>query len=507
MRKTRAEREAELERARRRYDELFTHMQDGCALHDIICDREGRPVDYRFLAANAAFGRLTGLDPAAVIGKTVREVLPGIERSWIDKFGRVALTGVPMHFEQHSGPLERDYEVTAFSPERGKFVVMFDDVTERKRLATQLRQAQKMETMGQLAGGIAHDFRNILTIILALGDAMAEALPAEPAELRADLHELLAAARRGTEITQRLLGFSRMEQLALQRVDLRSVVGEVAGVLRRVLPVSVSVDVRVPEGVAVHADPNALHHVLINLANNARDAMPQGGSLSIMCDGRSHQRRDGRDYVSLCVRDTGTGMDARTVERIFDPFFTTKPVGQGTGLGMAMVYGLLREQGGAIEVDSAPGKGTEVRLYLLPDAATTRAAPQDAATELPRGSETILFAEDEAPLRHAAERALGKLGYRVLAAGDGDEALRLFFAHQSEIALIISDSVMPTLGGAEVYEALRHHEPPIRFLLCSGYSPASVSHPHQPAARVPVLRKPWSVPDLALKVREVLDRS
>ena len=496
--------EGRLQDAERRYDELFARMRDGCGLHEIVLDGDGRPVDYRFLAVNDAFGRLTGLDPSAVIGKTVRELLPGLEQSWIDKFGQVALTGVPMHFEQHSGPLERDYEVTAFSPERGKFMVVFDDVTERKRLAAQLRQAQKMEAVGQLAGGIAHDFRNILTIILALGETIHERLPRENPELRNDMAELLAAAERGTAITRKLLGFSRMEQVSLQQVALRTVVQDVAGILRRVLPADIAVLARVPPDTLVRADPSALHHALLNLANNARDAMPGGGTLSITCDGQVHTRPEIPEAFCLRVRDTGEGMDEATLERIFDPFFTTKPAGQGTGLGMAMVYGLMREQGGAIEVDSTPGQGTEIRLYLARDIATPSAA-EPAAEELPRGSETILFAEDEAPLRQVARRALERLGYRVLLAADGDEALRLFYAHQADIDLVISDSVMPKLGGVEIYEALRNHEPPIRFLLASGYSPTTAGHSHRPTAQIPFLRKPWTLSELARQVRAVLD--
>ncbi len=496
--------ESRLEQAERRYDELFARMRDGCGLHEIICDDQGRPVDYRFLAVNQAFGRLTGLDPDFVIGKTVREVLPDLEQSWIDKLGQVALTGVPLHFEQHSGPLERDYECTAFSPEPGKFVVVFDDITEHRRLTTQLRQAQKMEAVGQLAGGIAHDFRNILTIILALGETIRDGLPAEAADLRADLQDLLAAAHRGTDITRKLLGFSRMEQLSLQRVDLGGVVKEVAAILRRVLPANIDVVARLTNGAAVHGDPNALHHILVNLANNARDAMPRGGTLSITCDGQPVPRPEGPECLCLRIRDTGEGMDQATLDRVFDPFFTTKPPGQGTGLGMAMVYGLVREQGGTIEVESAPGKGAEIRLFLVQSGAATTVADQ-AAEALPRGTETILFAEDEVSIRSVAQRALERLGYRVLTAADGEEALQLFYAHESEIDLVISDSVMPRLGGVEVYEALKHHEPPIRFLIASGYSPTSAGHAHAPSAQVPFLRKPWTLGELARRVREVLD--
>jgi signal transduction histidine kinase len=402
----------QLEQAERRYDELLAHMRDGCALHEIVCDENGRPVDYRFLAANAAFGRLTGLDPAAVVGKTVREVLPTLEPSWIEKFGSVALTGVPMHFEQHSTPLQRDFEVTAFCPERGKFVVVFDDITDRKRLEAQLYHAQKMEALGQLAGGVAHEVSNVLAIIAAVAESIEQALPTDIPAARTELEELLAAVQRGTAITQKLRSFSRREALVLQRVELKPAIEEITSLLRRVLPPAVQIETQVPEGLAVLADRGALHQILINLANNARDAMPTGGVLTIHCQAEL-------DRGCIRVRDSGTGMDQPTIDRIFDPFFTTKPAGDGTGLGMPVVQRLMRELGGTVEVQSQPSAGTEIRLELALATASAQATPSIPEVDLQRGKETILFAEDEAPLRKVAKRTLESLGYRVLLAGLG----------------------------------------------------------------------------------------
>jgi len=267
----------------------------------------------------------------------------------------------------------------------------------------------------------------------------------------------------------------------------------------------VTLEAPVPAGIAVQADPNALHHILVNLANNARDAMPDGGTLSITCDGVGSRRGDVGVFHCLRVRDSGTGMDRATLERVFDPFFTTKPTGRGTGLGMPMVYSLMREQGGHVEVSSEPGEGTEVRLYLSAQSAAAAARPAEAAGVMPTGEETILFAEDEAALLRAAQRGLERLGYRVLPARDGAEALRLFHAHETDIDLVISDSVMPRLGGADVYDALRAHEPPIRFLMASGYSPGAGLTKDLPTVAVPFLRKPYTLTELAQRVREVLD--
>src|SRR6266851_649693 len=454
----------QLEQAERRYDDLLAHMRDGCALHEIICDERGRPVDYRFLSVNAAFGRLTGLDPAEVMGKTVREVLPTLERSWIEKFGTVAMTGVPMHFEQHSTPLQRDYEVTAFSPERGKFIVVFDDITDRKRLEVQLYHAQRMEALGQLAGGVAHEVSNVFAIIAAVAESIKDGLPPDAPRLHQDLEELLAAVQRGSFISQKLRSFSRRDPLVLRHVELQPAIEEITSLLRRVMPPDLVIDTRVPEGVAVQVDYGALQQILLNLANNVRDSMPDGGTLSITCQLLS-------DRVCVCVRDSGVGMDQATVDRMFDPFFTTKPTGEGTGLGMPVVQRLLREFGGTIEVESHLGAGTEIRLYLPRATGPVQVEQSRPPREPPRGHETILFAEDEAALRKVAKQTLEKLGYQVLLAADGEEALQLFYAHESEIDLVVSDSVMPRIDGIEVYEALKRHEPPIRFLLVSGYAP------------------------------------
>jgi CheY-like chemotaxis protein len=232
--------------------------------------------------------------------------------------------------------------------------------------------------------------------------------------------------------------------------------------------------------------------------------MPDGGELWLSSDGEPVARDDGGPFHCLRVRDTGAGMDRATLERVFDPFFTTKPTGHGTGLGLPMVYSLMREQGGRVDVRSEPGQGTEVLLFFPVAAAAAAEQTIDVHQPLPTGRETILFAEDESALLSAAQRGLARLGYRVLPAQDGAEALRLFHEHEGEIDLVISDSVMPRLGGADVYEVLRRREPPIRFLMASGYSPGAGLR-DRPTVAVPFLRKPYTLTELAYRVREVLD--
>ena len=397
------------------------------------------------------------------------------------------------------------------------FEMIAEDVTERHRLEAQLRQAQKMEAIGQLTGGIAHDFNNLLTVIRANADFAAGSLPPTMSELRTDLEEVQAAARRGTELIKKLLGFGRRQRLDFRPVDLRKLVADFSAMLQRVMPANIQVELDLdrPSGM-VRADSGAVEQMLLNAATNARDAMPDGGVLSVsvveaFLDDR-YQRlhpwcTPGR-YVCLSMADTGVGMDRETLERVFDPFFTTKAVGEGSGLGMAMVYGLTKQHRGHVHVYSEVGQGTTLRLYLpisngecIGDSETNR-----SACELPRGSETILVAEDEVAIRRATKRALESHGYTVLLAEDGEHALELYHAHESEVDLVMSDMVMPGLNGGEVLDALRRSGKGPKVILISGYSARDARNSGAFRADVPFLEKPWSVSDLLLCVRGVLDQ-
>jgi two-component system cell cycle sensor histidine kinase/response regulator CckA len=388
------------------------------------------------------------------------------------------------------------------------------DVTEQRRLEEQLRQAQKMEAVGQLAGGIAHDFNNLLTTVLAANELLsAELSPDTPH--REDVETIRQAARRAAELTRNLLAFSRQQALELRAVSAPALLGDFVRLARRVVPEDVEVTLRTdaPEAV-MRADPVAIEQVLMNLVTNARDAMPLGGKLTFAV-GRADIDEEFRTthgwgapgaYVTIAITDTGAGMDAETRRHVFEPFFTTKPVGEGTGLGMAMVYGLVKQHAGFVTVYSEPAEGTTVRLYL-PEAAEA-AAPRHAAEvpELRGGTETVLLVEDDGFLRRTATRVLEKYGYTVVTANDGAEALSVLAARPTRPDLVISDVVMPRASGPQLLAALRAGGVAPRILFTSGYTARDVRERGLLGADVPFIAKPWTIADLLHKVREVLDR-
>ena len=392
-----------------------------------------------------------------------------------------------------------------------------EDISDQIRLEDQLRQAQKMEAVGQLTGGIAHDFNNLTSVILLnarlIRDALEEGMPV-PLE---DLQEVEDAAQKAATMTSRLLGFSRRASLTRVPTDLSRVLSNLSPLLRRLLPEDIELDVDIHEGPErVEADVSSVEQMVLNLVTNARDAMPGGGRLRLevrereLDEGVRRERpwlRPGR-YVCIRVADTGRGMDPEILDRVFDPFFTTKPVGEGTGLGMAMVYGLTKQHGGFVIVDSAPGRGTRVDL-LFPVIASpptpSSSPPEETPTEGPKtGSETILLVEDEAALRRSGKRVLERFGYRVLLAENGAEGLEVF-RKDGPIDLVISDMVMPKLGGAELYRALRDAGEDVPFLMVSGYTGDEGTERKVLDPSVPILSKPWDIGELLDRVRQLLD--
>lgn len=400
----------------------------------------------------------------------------------------------------------------------GAVVVTYADVTairdgalKLRALEGQLRHAQKMDAIGQLTGGIAHDFNNLLTAILTNADLLTDAVGDADPEAREELQDLRRAARRGAELVRKLMVFSRRDRPELTRVDIKDLLWDATKLLRRVVPESIEIQTNVDRDLpAIQADPAGLEQVLVNLATNARDAMPGGGILRIQAEQRVLDRAEcdtiqwGRPgpYVCLTVSDTGSGMEQETLDRMYDPFFTTKPVGQGTGLGMSIVYGMVQQHNAHIRVDSAPGKGTRIELRFLPAADDVPVDDANESTEAPGGTETILLVEDNEGVRQAARRILELRGYRVISATTGEDALQLFQVHASEIALVLADVIMPRMGGFELVAALRRKGLAPRFLLTSGYT-ARASEAE--ALKVPLMDKPWTPGQLARRVREVLD--
>ena len=394
-------------------------------------------------------------------------------------------------------------------------VVNSRDITDRHALEAQLRQAQKMEAVGLLAGGIAHDFNNLLTVVLANADLVVAALPGHQ-EIAEELRDLQAAARRGQSMVRNLMGFSRQGGLESEPVALGELVLDLTETLRRVLPETVEIRCSAAEQLpSVLVDPGAVEQMLLNLATNARDAMPNGGTLRLEVGtervpeppAEAPWLAAGR-YAVVTVADTGTGMDEETRARVFEPFFTTKPAGKGTGLGMPMVYGLMKQHGGYVVVDSAVGRGTTVRL-LFPEAVEgarkPRATPEGRRLESAGGGRTILVVEDEEALRRAARRILERAGYRVLVAENGEQALDILAGQRERVDLVFTDMIMPKLGGRGLYDRVRSEIGPVRFLVASGYAGRDVREDHGLPPDVPFINKPWTLDELVTHVREVLE--
>ncbi|HEX9705302.1 MAG TPA: PAS domain S-box protein [Gemmatimonadales bacterium] len=395
------------------------------------------------------------------------------------------------------------------------FEVFAEDVSERRALEDQLRQSQKMEALGQLTGGIAHDFNNLLTVILANAELLQKGLPAD-SHGQQDVRDIVSAAVSGRIMVNQLLGFSRRSALNLETVHVGHAVTGLADVLRRVLPADIEMvvlaDGDLPD---VQADLHAVEQILFNLVNNARDAMPEGGVLRMetSCTWLNEEQRGllgpaaQHEYVCLAVDDTGMGMDEATRQRVFEPFFTTKPAGKGTGLGMATVYGLVRQHGGFVQVDSAVGMGTRVRVYFPVAEGRVRAEKALASAEpVVGGDETVLVVEDQTPLRRATIRTLEDAGYRVIAAGDGQEGLELLRTAAEPIHLVVTDIVMPRLGGRALYDAARREGKTVPFLFASGWVGADRRNREPLDPSLPFIRKPWASADLLRTVRELLDR-
>jgi PAS domain S-box-containing protein len=392
----------------------------------------------------------------------------------------------------------------------GRHLVTIRDVTESQQMEAQLRQAQKMEAIGLLTGGMAHDFNNLLTVVLANADLVLESLPAEMDELRDEVGQMIQAATRGTEMVKKLLAFSRRETLERRPVSLEVVLAETQALLTRLLPANITVRTEAaPELPGILADPGAVQHMLLNLATNARDAMPSGGVLTMRGGFEAGMERpDGSvgPMVTVTVDDTGRGMDDAVLAHLFEPFFTTKAPGEGTGLGMAMIYGLVQQHDGTIDVKSAPGQGTCVTIGLpLAEVMVPNATPRSAMLIRAGATETILLVEDEEMVRRAGRRILEKHGYRVMQAADGAEAMAVLRERGAEIALVVSDVVMPRMGGRELYAALREEGFRMPFLFTSGYTDRMSSDTVALDPSVPVLPKPWTWTELTASVRAALD--
>jgi PAS domain S-box-containing protein len=389
-------------------------------------------------------------------------------------------------------------------------------IAERQRIEDALRQAQKMEAVGNLTGGIAHDFNNLLTIIMGNVDTATRRLDtdADPRARRA-LENAQKGAERAASLTQRLLAFSRRQPLAPRAIDAGRLLAGMSDLMTRSITETIGIQIlAAPDLWTIEADPHQLENVILNLAVNARDAMPGGGALTIDARNATVMANDARDipagnYVAISVSDTGTGMTPETVSQVFDPFFTTKEVGKGTGLGLSMVYGFVKQSGGHVQIESTLGEGTCVAIYLPRLHRASEALDDNARTTAEGGSpaETILVVEDDEDVRAYTVGLLRELSYRVIEAPDGFAALKLIERRAQPISLLLTDVVMPGMSGSELADAARATQPDLKVLFTSGYTRDAIMREGKLEAGIDLLPKPFTFPMLAAKVREVLDRT
>ncbi|MGH9676124.1 MAG: ATP-binding protein, partial [Candidatus Acidiferrum sp.] len=395
-------------------------------------------------------------------------------------------------------------------------LVVARDITERHQLEEQLRQAQKMEAIGRLAGGVAHDFNNLLMVIKGHTELLM-ATPSSSDQTSRKIAQIDRAADRAASLTRQLLAFSRMQVLQPRAMNLNSVVEDMGKLIPRLIGENIELVTRTAADLGtIRADASQMEQVIMNLAVNARDAMPGGGKFSIETSnaeldrsyGLSHPIVQPGRYVLLAVTDTGTGMDPETQAHIFEPFFTTKEQGKGTGLGLATVYGVVKQSGGFIWVYSEVGKGTCFKIYLpRVDQLAENAGAQLPFAEAPHGSETVLLAEDEQDVREVAREFLESGGYKVLEARNGADAMRLMAEHKGNIDLLVTDMVMPGMTGQELAARLQQQRPGLSVIYMSGYSEHAAAEAAQSDASVRLLTKPFSRGAVLRAVREVLSRA
>ncbi len=497
-----------------RAEEAFQNLVS-CAPIGIFIAQRGR-----FQVLNPAVPKITGYQEDELLAKDVFILVAPECKSLVREQALRRLKGesqTPFEFQIITKDGRRRWLMetvvsTSYGGQRAVLGYCLD-ITEQKEMAQRFLQAQKMEAIGRLAGGVAHDFNNMLMAIQGYAEIMMLDLRQDDPLYRsaAEIHK---AAERAASLTRQLLAFSRKQVLAPRVINLNAVVSDLKGMLRRLIGEDVEIKFSLaPELAAVKIDPGQIEQVIMNLAVNSRDAMPQGGKLlietaNVYLDegyGHHHDNIPAGPYVKLAVSDTGLGITPEAVPLIFEPYYTTKEAGKGTGLGLSTVYGIIKQSGGHLEVESEPGQGTTFVIYLpqVAEAVELPAAPGPAVPL--RGWETILVVEDEDLVRGLMVQTLRLYGYQILEAKNGGEALLLCERRQSPIHLLLTDVVMPQLSGCELAERLRRLHPEIRILFMSGYTADAVWQHEVLGKKIPFLQKPFRHDVLAAKVREVLD--
>jgi two-component system, cell cycle sensor histidine kinase and response regulator CckA len=519
--------EADLREAREQRDESAVRSKNiiessPMGIHSYVLDPQRGLV---LVGANQAADRILGIDHRPLIGRTIEEAFAPLAETEIPaRYRDVAVNGIPWTTSQidySDGVIRGAFEVFAFQTTQDAMAVFFLDITARlraeedgKRLAAQLAQAQRLESVGRLAGGVAHDFNNLLTSITGnVGLALMDLEPNHP--VCQMLEDVRRAAESAASLTRQLLAFSRRQVAERRVLNLADTVEHALRMLRRVIGENVHLqfDPRCPEA-NLMADPSQIEQVLVNLAVNASDSMPAGGRVLIETDAivlddeycAHHAEARPGAYVVLTVSDAGSGMTGGVMAHIFEPFFSTKAIGKGTGLGLATVFGIVKQNGGSIQVYSEVGVGSTFKVYLPRVDAAPPPPPSTVPPEMPGGTETVVLVEDADDVRALAVRVLSRLGYSVCAYPDGERALAAFESISAPVALLVTDVVLPGMNGRVLADAMQKLRPNLKVLYCSGYTKNVVAHHGILEEGLAFLGKPYSPRSLAQKVRAVLDR-
>ncbi len=498
-----------------RFRALVENSYDAVALID---------ADAKIVYASASTARLLGYPPAELVGRSALDLIDPDDLQYARERFAAAAAGpdVPVVAEyrvRHRDGSWRSIEGVGVNriaePEIGAIVASFRDITERKQLESRLRRAHRMDAVARLAGAIAHDYNNLLTVMLGSAEILLHDLPPAYAR-RDDLEQIKTAASRAAELTRQVLAYSRQQVLTPRMLDLNVLIGAMERVLQPLVGGGVELKLELGERIgAVRADPAQIEQAIVNLVLNAREAMPSGGRLTLgtadvevdAAFAGQHDPLSPARYVTLAVRDQGVGMDEETLGHLFEPFFTTKPGRHGAGLGLATAYGIIKQSGGYIWAESTAGEGSTFTIYL-PWHAPLRAAEAARPAEAPPATgagETVLVVDDEPAVRLVTKRILQRNGYTVLEASGGHEALRVLREHPGPIQLLLTDVIMPEMNGREVAERVRERRSGIKVLFMSAYSPEAIAHDGLLDEDAAFLRKPFEIGLLLRAVRRTLD--
>lgn len=514
---------SELEKNEEKYKLLFDKMDSGFALHKIVLNDKGAPIDYIFIDINDAFTKLTNLKRENIIGKKVTEVLSDIENDtvdWISTYGQVVLTGNSINFENYSETLKKWYSILAYKMDEEQFAVLIHDVTKRKQIELtlkkskeQLVQAQKMEAIGILAGGIAHDFNNILGVIMGYTELTLDSPEVTKVTIK-NMKRIMSASERAKDMVKQILAFSRKDDQTMMSVNIGKIIKEVIVFLRSSIPTTIEIEVDIEKDLGlVFGNATQINQVLMNLCTNASYAMKDDGGVlkidlkEVVLDKESAAflSLEPGIYQQLIVSDNGIGISKEIIDRIFEPYFTTKGINEGTGMGLAVIYGIMKSHKGSINVYSEQGKGTVFNVYFpLMDIDKPEKKTDVIHETFIGNNESILFVDDEIALVELGEQMLKNLGYRVDKRTSSIEALEAFKFNSDKYDLIITDMTMPNMTGVQLASEIHKIRSDVPIILCTGFSDRISKNNYTEKGISALVMKPILKSELSKVIQKIL---